>query len=402
MLATANPSPLPFKVILFENKRTGSRSWRVTGSGAKNGRRRINYSETRGGESAARAECDRLNADELRAVAQMPPMRAMPTRLDESEILVVEAAKERAAGRWELSEIIDAGLNVMEHSPKRVEIAPLFAEWKAGPAEELQERWRKEVEGTCGRFLDAHPGLMSTDWTIATTRRWLDGLNIKGQTKANYRNGLHRFAGWLVERGMLKDNPASGLWITRAKERAGLPVVYSVLQCEAMLEVCQKDSVCRPLLGWLALTLFCGLRPESEAPFLLWTQVRKREREIILRGNKRGSKARIVKLQPAAFEFLRLVQDETVEGPGCCYTRGIVRRLERLTDELLRAKGRPLLPEGSDINRHTYASMRAAMGVQLHALAKEMGNDTETLYGHYIQPIADRDAKKFWALRPLA
>lgn len=405
MLATGQSSSLSFSVVSFVNRRTGSASWRVTGSGAKAGRVRKNYSIERGGAAAAQAECDRLNAEEIRAAASVPPMRAMPTRLSEAEIMVVEAAKEKAKGRWSVSEILDVGLQGLEQSPVRSAVAPLLEEWLAGPGLELNERWREDVEGSCRRFLKDHAGLMTNEWTIAVTRRWLDGLKrpdghkLSGQTKAGIRNALHRFAGWLVERGFMKDNPAAGLWITRAKERQGLPTVYTVGQVRTMFEVCQADPVCRPLLGWLTLTMLCGLRPEGEAPELRATQIRMREREIILKGQKRGSKPRIVPLQPAAVEFLRVVLKEAPAEPGF-FTRGLVRRLDRFTDSALRDRGQALLPEGVDINRHTYASMRAAMGVQLPDLAKEMGNDVETLYGHYIQPLPKREALKFWAIRP--
>lgn len=397
MLATA---PLPFVVTRFENRRTGSVSWRVTGSGAKHGRVRKNYGLSRGGEAAARAECDRLNADEIRHVQSMPQVRALPTRLAESDVMMAELTLKRAKDRWTLPEILEAGLQTLETKPPAVEIAGLFAEFKGLAEAELGSgRWKDDVIKTTQRFLDAHAGLTSLTWSQPLTRQWLDGLGVKGQTKANYRNALRRFSRWVCERLGLKDNPVGGLWISRAQDRVGLPVVFTVNQARTMVECCQEDPVCRPLLGWLALTLFAGLRPESEAPALRWTQVRWREREIILRGNKRGSRPRIVKIQPAAYELLRLAKDESPDRPGY-FTRGLVKRLVRVTNEALKAKRELVLPQGQDINRHTYASMRAAVGVSLQDLAREMGNDTGTLYQHYLQPVAEREALRFWAIRP--
>lgn len=394
MLATA--PLLPFKITPFVNKRTDTRSWRVTGSG-KDGRVRKNFPL----EAQARAECDRLNADEIRKVAELPPLRALPTRLTEAELMSVEVAKEKAKGRWDVAEIVDAGLQSLESAPVRELVRPLFEVWQAGPALELNELWRTQVIQSVERFLVAHPRLHTNEWKLSVTRTWLDSLGVGGQTKAGIRNALHRFARWLVEKEKLRDNPAGGLWITRAKEREGLPVVYTVVQAKVRLEVCQSDPGCRPILGWLVLTMLCGLRPESEAPELRATQIKLREREIILKGNKRGSKPRIVPIQPAAYEFLRIILKEAAGMPGY-FTRGLCRRLDRLTDEALRAKGQPLLPAGVDLERHTYASMRAATGVSLPDLSKEMGNDIDTLYGHYLQPLPKREALKFWEARPAA
>lgn len=400
---------LPFSVQLFVNKRTDSRSWRVAGTGAKNGRVRKNFGPAKGGEGAARAECDRLNADELAAVAQQPTMRAVATRLSAEEITAVEAAKARAKGRWLVMDILDAGLEALQAQGPALEVGPLFAEWQKGAAAELKDRWRADVRKVTERFLAAHPGLTSRAWTPALTRQWLDSLGVEGQTKANYRNALHRFGQWLCERLGLEDNPARGLLITRRKKLAdelAAPSVLSPRQVEALLVVHLTDEQCRRQLGWLVECVFVGLRPQNEAPHAVWPEIDLARGEQKVLGYKRGIKPRQLEMRPTAVawlrEFKRIHERLGSPAPLAPYSTPQRRAAVMLANVWL-AKHHPDEPEiawDEDILRHTYASMRAAEGVTMDELALEMGTSVKVIYSHYRHTKPKRTAAEFWALTP--
>lgn len=409
MLATAPQEELPFKVVEFHNRRTGSRSWRVTGSGAKNGRVRKNFSVARGGEAAARSECERLNADEIRAAAQLPALRALPTRLSEEEITAAEAAKQKAKGRWELSHIIDAGLVALESRGADVLVAPLFDVWQAGPAKELGKRWRSDVSKTVKRFIAAHPALTSTKWTTATTREWLDAQDVSGQTKANYRNALRRFGSWLCERLGLDVNPASGLSISRSKTaetKKKAPAILLPRQVEALLVACSSDMACRRGLGWLVECVFVGLRPENEAPHAVWSEIDLAAGEQKVLGYKRGIKPRTVQLRPTARQWLRewkRLHDSLPPGALLApYSTDRRRAAVQLANGWLAARypSEPKIVWEQDILRHTFASMRAAEGITMEDLALEMGTSVAVIYGHYRHTRSPREAEAFWALTP--
>ncbi|HLP26900.1 MAG TPA: hypothetical protein VK477_14565 [Acidobacteriota bacterium] len=402
-------APLPYSVILFVNKRTGSTSWRVTGTGNKNGRVRKNFGASKGGEEAARHECDRLNADELAAPAQQPLMRAVATRLTVDQLTAVDAALQRAKGRWLLVDILDAGLEALHARGPAVEIEPLFREWEKGAAEELKDRWRADVRKTTERFLADNPGLTSRSWTPGVTRKWLDSLDVEGQTKANYRSALHRFGQWLCERLDLTDNPAGGLLITRRKqlaEQLAPPSVLSPLQIEALLVAHLGDEQCRRQLGWFVECAFAGLRPMNEAPHAVWKEIDLAAAEQAVLGYKRGIKPRTLTLQPTTVAWLReykKIHAKLEPGAKLAPYSTPLRRAAVMLANVWLAKHHPGTPPivwDEDILRHTYASMRAAEGVTMDALAAEMGTSVKVIYAHYRHTRPAREAKAFWALTP--
>ena len=119
----------------------------------------------------------------------------------------------------------------------------------------------------------------------------------------------------------------------RAKEndqpdyRDGMRAVLTPAQAKAFLAACE-GAECKRLKGWVALCLFCGLRPESEAPRLTWAEVNFQSGECSVMSRKRGAKPRVFKMTPQALAWMLAVMEDGAAQPGRYWRRG--RRSGRL------------------------------------------------------------------------
>lgn len=359
---------------------------------------RNNFAE----RATAEAVCNAKNSAAL-AELSTRKMRLASTTLTEDEVTTAEGIVTRARGRWPLSRIGEAGIVAMESQPVSELVEPLAIEWFALLTDETGERWRRELRIRIRRFLRDHPGLTTSAWTPALTRAWLDALPLAAQTRANLRNCLHRFGGWLVERGKTRENPAGGIRIRKRRTEADgdgtPPSVLIAAQAAAFMHACE-GAECRRLLGWAALCLFAGLRPESEAPRLTWAEINLRTGEASVFGRKRGAKPRIVRLTKQARAWLRVARADGYAQPGR-YWRHLRRKAVALANEALATQpGAQPIAWDEDILRHTHASFRSAAGVPVHELAEDMGTSAKAIYAYYRHPQTKAAVKLLAAIKP--
>jgi site-specific recombinase XerD len=402
-MATDGELRRPFKIIPFENK-GGTLSFRVSGVW-KDERIRKNFAD----RVAAEDFCNRKNHEAAIAHhATVSSIRHLPTRLSDEDLAAAESGVERAAKRWPLSKVIGAGIAALEAADAEVAtpLAERHAEWLEIIEIECGERWYEDLSRRSTAFMKAHPGLTTKGFTRAAVRAYLDSLDVAPQTKANTRNVLHRFGAWLLERGDVKENPAAGIWISR-KRVAGaldqpkqLPATFTPLQAEAWLRACETAE-CRRLKGWAVLSTLCGLRPENEAPRLLWSEIKLDAGTLRVLGTKRGQKPRVIKLQPGALAWLKSVKQDGEPTPGF-YKRHLRVRAVETANELLakhHPTEKPIVWE-EDIQRHTYASYRLGQGTDVQTVADEMGNSPRVIYGFYRNPPDPAAIPEFWKIFP--
>lgn len=388
---------LPFSVVPFENK-SGTVSFRVTGSWGRE-RIRKNFPDRVSAENL----CNAKNAEAMKAQAAAP-MVMVQTRLSEADVRTAEGAVNRISGRWPLLAVIEAGIAHLESRPVGQKVAPLGEEWLTILEDEVSDRWRADLRKCVRRFTRENPDLMTDRWDRAFTRTWLDGLDLGKQTKANLRNGLHRFGGWLVESGHMAVNPAAGIRITGRMSGAKLadrplPSIFTPRQAEALLRACELGA-CRRLLGWVSTCLFTGLRPESEAPRSTWAEVKFETGEFSVMGRKRGAKPRVVPMQPTAVAWLKVVKADAMDAPAV-FSRRIRARAVELANAWLaehHPKEKPIAWD-EDIARHTFASYRSPQ-VPIHKLAEEMGTSASMIYAHYRNPRPAAEVAAFWSIMP--
>lgn len=396
--------PLPFK-IHPDTYPNGTPCFRVDGRW-NNVRTRKFFSDATEAEAFCKLKNDEVIVDQ----SAQSGIRLTPTRLADLDLQAAEAGVSRAAGRWPLGAIIAAGIEKLESARASVKLAPLHAEWLLIAEKNLGDRWYNEVRIRTGFFVKAFPDLATEELTRPLFSKWLDGLDVGRQTKANYRNALHLWGEWLIQRGHYKENPFGGIRLTKkktAEEKEKMPVVFSPIQAEAYLRAC-LGAECRRILGWAVLCTLCGLRPENETPNLTWSEINLETGEMHVRGTKKGVKPRYFTVQPMALEWLRLAKKDGLEIPGFSKTYQqitlIRRRAVEIANEWL-AKNHPTespIKWAEDIQRHSFASYRQGQGVAIDKLADEMGTSADTIYSHYKHPRKSADVKRFWEISPFA
>jgi integrase len=380
-----------FSVKPFLN-RSGSTSYRVTGIGLDGSRIRINFTN----EAEATAKASELEGKAIRTVNARSP-RLVQTRLTDAELLATEATALALAPGQSLAQVLEAGRRALVNSPVVQEVAPLVTTFLAAVKDEVSPRWHADLNHRIGLFTAAHPKLTTDLFTRGLVRVWVDALTQQGysaNTRSNMRSAVRRFGAWLVERGILKENPAAEIRIGKATQRnESPPTILTPDQADAVAAVIHGPA--RPLLGWVALCLDCGLRPEMEAPKVRWSEVMLDRAVVQVMGLKRGGSVREVPLPPRAVAWLKEAKAAGDEQPAFYhrYWRGVLVRAVNtwLAEHRPQAK---LLVWDEDILRHTYASCHAAMGVPIAQLADRMGNSKETIQTHYRHVISPETARQ--------
>lgn len=395
----ATAAHLPYQVTPFKNE-SGTTSYRVSGSW-KGKRTRENHPD----RATADAVCNAKNAEVIRDEGARK-VYVVQTHLTEDQVHEAEGVFNRLGNRWKLQEVVDAGVAALDSRPTARLVAPLAEEWLLLIEDEVATRWLADLRKAVRQFVAENPGITTAQWDRALTRKWLDGLALANQTKANLRNRLHRFCVWLIESGHIRENPTAGIRISSRASGAkqadkALPSILTPRQAQALLHACQLGA-CRRVLGWASACLFVGLRPESEAPRATWAEVKVETAEWSVMGRKRGAKPRIIPLQPTAIAWLKVVKADAMEQPAV-FSRRLKRRAVELANAWLaehHPKDKAIMWD-EDITRHTFASYRSAQ-IPVHELAEEMGTSPSMIYSHYRNPRPAAAVAQFWALMPKA
>jgi integrase len=143
-------------------------------------------------------------------------------------------------------------------------------------------------------------------------------------------------------------------------------------------------------LGWLALALFCGLRPE-EADKISWSDIDLEKGVVTV--DAAASKVRwrrLVYCTPGAAKWLGKAKAKNATLP-------IPHQARRRVLRSLRAKlGFVTWPK--DILRHTAASMLMATWEDEGRVAATLGNSPSILHAHYRELVSKDEAKRFWGI----
>jgi integrase len=203
-------------------------------------------------------------------------------------------------------------------------------------------------------------------------------------SRATAINRLSTLFSFAVRKGWRLDNPCER--VERPRIDNGTPAILTVEEVKRALRFVRSNMP--RFIPWLALALFAGVRPE-EADKLTWESIDLKRRLVTLdAATTKVRRRRIVHLKPVAVAWLRLKGDL----PLPRITRR--RYLRRLRDALGWSEWK------KDVLRHTAASYWLASEPDAAAVARELGNSEKVLLTHYVDLVDDREAKKFWALRP--
>lgn len=222
--------------------------------------------------------------------------------------------------------------------------------------------------------------------TSVDIEQWFADRAEAPATRAANIGRLSALFAYAIRRGWVAHNPCSRLERIRIEHRP--PRILSVDESRRLLDV-MPDAI----RAWVVLGLFVGLRP-SEAERLNWSAVRLVGVDPCVVVDAAASKVRrrrIVPLSETAVVWLATCRHR--EG-AVVSSHSTMRRARRAA---AKAAG---LEWGQDILRHTYASMRLAVGHDVGRVAREMGNSPQILLTHYAELVTRGEADRFWNLRP--
>jgi len=250
--------------------------------------------------------------------------------------------------------------------------------------------------------------ISSTDNVAELTREAvLPFVTEPGYSPATHTNRLvtlKAFFEWCTLSGALVSNPLSGAAnrIRIAKSDAEEIQALGVNEVQQLLATAVRPEH-RLLLGWLALALFAGVRPDEIARTTL---DRYHAEEGTLRITAKASKTsrtRVIDLAPAAQSWLAFWQ--SVVPVGTPFTvSGHRKRWDRLREDAGLLNGWV-----HDVLRHTFATMHYAAHQNAAQLKALMGHSQgeDTLFAHYraVQTVSGETitrgmAQEFWKLTP--
>lgn len=305
---------------------------------------------------------------------------------------------------------------------RRLSVADLCAEFVesrqrlAAPGRDL---YVKTVEVCLRSFAAEMTGLDVPEVERETVKTWLFGQGWAAKTMKNNIGIVRAMFNWAMREGLATGNPASDIELPKVATEREVSVL-SPAQCSRLLKLCafERGPVWVParlawegdafifddLLGYVAVTLFCGVRPEevkrsTRADFDL-------ENATFVVGSAvdKNARRRVVELSPVAVAWLRIWIERHPK------QRAFRPANWRKKWEKLR-KAAGLWPWPSDVNRHTFATMHFAEHQNLALLKSQLGHheNEATLHRHYRavrmpdgRAVSRAVAAEFWGLMPAA
>jgi integrase len=190
---------------------------------------------------------------------------------------------------------------------------------------------------------------------------------------------ISAFFTWAQKRHLIPANPFHRLESISVDDHP--PAVFTAAESAKVMTECRRLHP--QLVPFVALMLFCGLRP-SEAAQIAWADVDLERALVNVAGHRaKTRKRRVVTIAPNALEWMRL--------GGCLPAQNLGKMLS-----LRRAVGR----WGADILRHTAASMMLQRDQDAARVSLQLGNTPQVLFGHYRELVTAAECAAFWSIRP--
>lgn len=246
---TTAPKFQRFKVLPFENKRTGGQSWRVTGTKRDGSRVRENFADQ------ASAEC-RQNELEIEWLARQTETGIRATRLTDVQCRLAETAFARLDRDEEILSAIDHWLKhgkalAVAESPRLDDAFKQFVEWlpKSGLRILSQNNLRRRVNV----FANSVPNIRVVDFTHDIIEAYLNKRDVSPLSRDNDRRAISGFFSFCIDRPRrwIAINPCREIRIARGEKAP--PAILTVDQCKTLLRTArdvqrrEARSVCSRL-----------------------------------------------------------------------------------------------------------------------------------------------------------
>ncbi|MGI9114622.1 MAG: tyrosine-type recombinase/integrase [Chthoniobacterales bacterium] len=350
--------------------------------------------------------------------------RITRTSLDAAKIearkLIAQIASGRAhEERMTLSEVEDYRLAKNRLAPFGISLLGAIEEWIAGhgktqpviaktvPLVVEEFLASKRVEGVSffhledrkyrlRKFAGAFP-VRINQISTHEIEVWLNGLEVSGRTRNNYRNAvlqLFRYA--RSKRYLPRNEPTAAEDVGSANAREGSIEIYTPQELRLLLTHAPGR-----LLPFFAIGAFAGLRSQ-EIMRLDWSEIRFEQGFIEVTASKaKTASRRLVPLLPTLAAWLLPLRQRTGHVVG--YTRNDVLCEARQRyckngikrgDETFEFAWKP------NALRHSYASYRLADIKDAARVALEMGNSPAMLFRNYRELVTEKQAADWFAVLP--
>lgn len=354
--------------------------------------------------------------DEAEQEARILGLLGTSAALTQAERRDYTAAREQLAAAG--ATIRDAVDYYLEHAAKlrqpmlfrEVVEQCLEAKWEEG----RRSHYLSQLKCSSRSFYQhCDPEILAHQVTADMIRDWLASNAWSPKTKNVYLGDLRTIFEWAREQGAVAVNPCEQ--VKRSALEDTEIESLSVHRCARILirtlhparRGYFQDEDFRPLLPYVALGLFAGIRPE-ELKRLSWSEVDTEERTVVVMGRAAKTRQRrVVDLSDNLVAWLDQVPQEDQEGK--IVPPNFRKRWERLRRSIgyrIKMPGEisapeRLLPWPHDVLRHTYATMHYAMHRNEMLLQTQMGHQSSAmLFQHYRALATKREAEMFWGLTP--
>ena len=255
------------------------------------------------------------------------------------------------------------------------------------------QKYLKELRITRDRFPSLHP-LLVCDITAHETLEPLLGPLRPGSRNATMRYWRAVFH-YGIKRGYLITNPVERLDFI-ASERREVEILEPDEITRLLKDALDNDL---PLLPFLVLGFFCGIRPEGELLKLEWRDIDWRGREITIRPEvSKTKRRRFPKLSKNAIAWLNeyRLRGGTTEG------KVVVWGKENLRHHRLANRARAGVTRWPHQGmRHSFCSYWLALHKDVNELVLQSGHDDpNTMWRHYHKGTRRAEAVKFWTINP--
>ena len=297
---------------------------------------------------------------------------------EEDKVDACKALRVARRGRFTLLEAVEAYKRPSSKSRSIGDAVTLFL---ASRSSGYRAAYITHLATILNRFARGREQLSVSSLSSEDIVSFLNPSKYAPATIQGMRRRLAVFFAWCLKHGVIASNPMVTVEFARVSRSA--PKILSVEQSERLMRCAEQDEP--GFLRFLALALFCGIRPE---------EIRRLKDDDIKVGRgfvEIGSDASKVGAR-------RLVSiPENARGwiarPGPLVPVGFWKRLRKL-------RSKAIVPWSCDILRHTAASMMLARDKDAASVALELGNSPEILFRHYRELVTNEEAVRFWSIRP--
>ena len=290
-----------------------------------------------------------------------------------------------------LLDVVRVGLAVHRARNASVPFVQLFNQFIDSRTHRSIE-YRKELGWTRDRFPQLH-GRLAADITALELEQILAPLSPGARNPVmRYLRAVFNYG---LKRGLLSENPISKLDFIQ-RPRNEVEVVPNRYVAGMLEHALAKDL---PLLPFLVLGFFCGIRPDGELQKLTWTDVYLADKVVVIRSDvSKTRRRRFPPLSDNALAWLNAYRlaGGTVNGKILGYSDSQLRT-HRKTNQT--AVGlHKWVHQGM---RHTFCFHWLAVHHDINHLVLISGHDSvDTMWRHYHKGVTEKEAKAFWAIKP--